>query len=180
VRTTKTPTVISLSQINDKITEMRFEQSEKIIAAIFEGNFESIFKNRILSKLNNGKPFDFVGDGKSAKMFIASDGDIIKNDVVRRASGTTILPLGFDRYLQRTFGNKDFVKNVIMYLTDDNGLLEIRSHDISLRLLDKELVAINRSRIIIVNTLIPPVIIIIFGIIFTIIRKRKNTQRTVK
>ena len=180
VKTSKMPAIISLTQINDKITEMEFNQSEKIIAAMLEGNFESGFKNRIVSKLNNGKPFNFVGEGQKAKMFIASDGDIIKNDVVRRASGTTILPLGFDRYMQRTFGNKDFVKNVILYLAADNELLEIRSHDISLRLLDKEMVAINRSRIIIVNTLIPPAIIIIFGMIFTIIRKRKNTRRVIK
>ena len=180
VKTSKVPAIISLTQINDKITEMEFNQSNKTIAAIFEGNFESGFKNRILNKFNNGKPFDFVGESKKTKMFISSDGDIIKNDVVRRASGTTILPLGFDRYLQRTFGNKDFVKNVIMYLTDDNGLLEIRSHDISLRLLDKEMIAINRSRIILINTLIPPAIIIIFGIIFTIVRKRKNAGKTTK
>jgi ABC-2 type transport system permease protein len=176
VRTSKTPAIISLAQINDKITEMRFDNSEKIIAAMCEGNFESIFKNRILTKLNNGKPFNFVGDGKTAKMFIASDGDIIKNDVVRKANGTTILPLGFNRYLQRTFGNKDFVKNVILYLTDDTGLLEIRSHDISLRLLDKELITINRSRIILINTLFPPFLIIFFGIVFTVVRKRKNAK----
>jgi ABC-2 type transport system permease protein len=177
VKITKTPAIISLSQINDKITEIDFNQSIKTIAAIFEGNFESGFKTRIVSRYNNGKPFDFVGSGKTAKMFIASDGDIIRNDVVRRANGTRIFPLGYDRYLNRTFGNKDFVKNVILYLTDDSGLLEIRSHDISLRLLDKEMLVINRNRIILINTLIPPVIIIIFGIIFTVVRKQKNTRK---
>ncbi|MDR3286221.1 MAG: gliding motility-associated ABC transporter substrate-binding protein GldG [Prevotellaceae bacterium] len=177
VKLTKMPAIISLTQINDKITEIEFNQSFKIIAAVFEGNFESGFKNRMLSKYNNGKPFDFVGEGKNAKMFIASDGDIIRNDVIRRANGTRPLPLGYDRYLNRTFGNKDFVKNIILYLTDDSGLLEIRSHEISLRLLDKEMVILNRNRIILINTLIPPVIILIFGISFTIIRKRKNTRK---
>jgi ABC-2 type transport system permease protein len=180
VKITKTPAIISLSQVNDKITEIDFNQSFKTIAAVFEGNFESGFKNRILNKYNNGKPFDFIPEGKKAKMFIASDGDIIRNDVMRRASGTTILPLGYDRYLNRTFGNKDFVKNVILYLTADSGLLEIRSHEISLRLLDKKMIVINRSRIILINTLFPPIIIILFGIIFTIVRKRINTRKIKK
>jgi len=177
VKMTKAPTIVSLAQVNDRITEIEFNQSAKVIAAIFEGNFESGFKNRILSKYNNGKPFDFVGDGKKSKMFIAADGDIIRNDVIRRASGTSIMPLGFDRYLNRTFGNKDFVKNVILYLTDDSGLLEIRSHEINLRLLDKEMLIINRSRIILINTLIPPVILIAFGFVFAFLRKRKNAKK---
>ncbi|MDR1347500.1 MAG: gliding motility-associated ABC transporter substrate-binding protein GldG [Prevotellaceae bacterium] len=177
VKITKAPSIISLSQINDKITEMDFNQSYKTVAAIFEGNFESGFKNRILNKYNNGMTFDFVAESKPVKMFIASDGDIIRNDVIRRASRTIPLPLGYDKYLNRTFGNKDFVKNIILYLTDDSGLLEIHSHDMSLRLLDKEMVVINRNRIILINTLVPPVIIIIFGIIFTVVRKKVNTGK---
>jgi ABC-2 type transport system permease protein len=177
VKITKTPSIISLSQINDKITEIDFNQSFKTIAAVFEGNFESGFKNRILNKYNNGNPFDFTAESKRVKMFIASDGDIIRNDVVRRANRTISLPLGYDRYMNRTFGNKDFVKNIILYLTDDSGLLEIHSHDISLRLLDKEMLVLNRNRIILINTLIPPLIIIIFGIIFTLVRKRINTRK---
>ncbi|MDR0421118.1 MAG: gliding motility-associated ABC transporter substrate-binding protein GldG, partial [Prevotellaceae bacterium] len=41
VKLTKAPLIISLSQINDKITEIDFNQSYKTVAAIFEGNFES-------------------------------------------------------------------------------------------------------------------------------------------
>jgi ABC-2 type transport system permease protein len=177
VKITKTPAIISLSQINDKITDIYFNQSFKTVAAVFEGNFESGFKNRILSKYNNGNPFDFTAESKHVKMFIASDGDIIRNDIVRRANRIEILPLGYDRYMKRTFGNKDFVRNIILYLTGDSELLEIRSHDISLRLLDKEMLVLNRNRIILINTLIPPLIIIIFGIIFTAVRKRINAQK---
>ncbi|MDR2652922.1 MAG: gliding motility-associated ABC transporter substrate-binding protein GldG [Prevotellaceae bacterium] len=178
VKITKMPAIISLSQINDKITDIDFNQSFKTIAAVFEGNFESGFKNRILNKYNNGEPFDFVAESKNVKMFIASDGDIIRNDIVRRTGRTEILPLGYDRYLNQTFGNKDFVKNIILYLTDDSGLLEIRSRDISLRLLDKEMLVLNRNRIILINTLVPPIIIIVFGIIFTVVRKKINTRKT--
>jgi ABC-2 type transport system permease protein len=177
VKITKAPAIISLSQVNDKITEIDFNQSFKTVAAVFEGNFESGFKNRILNKYNNGNPFDFTAESKRVKMFIASDGDIIRNDVVRRASRIEILPLGYDRYMKRTFGNRDFVKNIILYLTDDSELLEIHSHDISLRLLDKEMLVLNRNRIILINTLIPPLIIIIFGIIFTVVRKKINTRK---
>jgi ABC-2 type transport system permease protein len=177
VKLTKMPAIISLAQINDKITEIDFNHSFKTVAAIFEGNFESGFKNRILNKYNNGNPFDFTAESKRVKMFIASDGDIIRNDVVRRASRTDIFPLGYDRYMKRTFGNKDFVKNIILYLTDDSGLLEIHAREISLRLLDKEMIVLNRNRIILVNTLLPPSAIIIFGIIFTLVRKRINTRK---
>ena len=176
-KVSKIPAIISLSQINDKITNIQFNQPYKTIAAVFEGNFESGFKNRMLSEYNNSKHFNFIGNGRFAKMFIASDGDIIRNDVSRRADRTTIYPLGMDRYMNRTFGNKDFASNIILYLTDDDGLLEIRANNISLRLLDKETISANRTLIVIVNTVVPLLSVIIFGLFFAFIRKRRYARK---
>ena len=56
-------------------------------------------------------------------MIVISDGDVIKNDVVRNAPQE----LGFDRWTGKTYGNKEFLLNAVNYLLDDDGLINIRS-----------------------------------------------------
>ena len=45
-------------------------------------------------------------------MIVISDGDIAQNQISRGAA----LPLGYDNYEKRQYGNKDFILNAIDYL----------------------------------------------------------------
>ena len=98
---------------------------------LLEGEFESVFKNRILPK-NNIK---FITKSKKTQLIVVSDGDIIKNRVSKNGD---IFPLGFDRFIKYTYpGNKKFIMNSIHYLCDDIGLTKLKSKELKLRLLDK-------------------------------------------
>jgi gliding-associated putative ABC transporter substrate-binding component GldG len=172
-KVTTVPMIISLSQVDEKITRRVFDKSYLPVAVLLEGNFDSPFRNRIVSQYINTPGFNFVPKSTKTKMVIVSDGDIIRNDVNRAGVETLPYPLGYDRHTGYTYGNNDFVVNVINYLTDENGLMDIKNKTLKMRLLDKSKIARNHTKIILINTAIPPVVIIFCGIVFIIYRRRK-------
>ncbi len=97
-------------------------------------------------------------------MIVVSDADIIRNDVKQRADGIFISPLGYDRFTKQTYGNKEFVMNAVHYLIDESGILDMRSREFKLRILDKQKVLKEKTKWQIINTVLPIVFILIFGI----------------
>jgi ABC-2 type transport system permease protein len=84
-----------------------------------------------------------------------------------------IYPTGFDRFTKTTFANKKFLLNCIDYMIDDNGLIEIRAKEKTLRLLDSEKTRLERSYWQWFNLIAPLSSILAFGILNHILRKRK-------
>ena len=170
------PAMIKLEDIGKDVNKEDFNNSYQPVAVLLEGQFESAFKNRILTEYYPDNMPDFKESSIENKMIVISDGDIIRNDTKRTAKGTLILPLGFDRNTKQTFGNKDFILNAIHYLTDNTGLINIRSKEIKLRLLDRAKINDERTKWILINTMVPIIIIILFGIIYNYRRKLKYTS----
>ncbi|MDR2563365.1 MAG: gliding motility-associated ABC transporter substrate-binding protein GldG [Prevotellaceae bacterium] len=170
-QTINAPMLINLSQIKDKISPERFNLSYLPVAVLLEGIFDSPFHNRMVGELLGA--VEFKSKSKPTKMVIVSDGDVIRNEVSRRSTRTSVYPLGYDRNTNMTYGNKDFVKNIINYLLDESGLMEIRSRNFQMRLIDKVKVAQHKTQIILVNTVLPPTLIIVLGLIFIWFRRRK-------
>jgi ABC-2 type transport system permease protein len=172
-KVTNAPMVVSLSQVDEKITRQIFDKSYLPVAVLLEGEFNSPFRNRIVSQYITVPGFTFMPKSTKTKMVVVSDGDIIRNDVNRAGIETVPYPLGYDRHTGYTYGNNDFVMNVINYLTDENGLMEIKNKTIKMRLLDNSKIAHNHTEIILINTAIPPAVIILCGIAFVLYRRRK-------
>ena len=105
-------------------------------------------------------------------MIVISDGDVIKNQLEKGVP----LELGFDKWTNQLYGNKDFLMNCVNYLLDDNGLINIRSKDVDLPLLNKEEVYKNYSLAQLITVGLPIVILAIFGFLFTYLRKRKYSK----
>jgi ABC-type uncharacterized transport system involved in gliding motility auxiliary subunit len=74
------------------------------------------------------------------------------------------------------YGNKDFMMNCVNYLLDDNGLINIRSKDVSLPMLDVEKVQENYTSSQILTVGLPIVILALFGVLFSYLRKRKYSN----
>ena len=102
-------------------------------------------------------------------MIVISDGNVIKNDFENNQPST----LGYDSKSKILFGNKEFLLNSVNYLLDDNGLINIRSKDVTLPLLDKQSVQDNYSQTQMLTVALPIVLLAIFGFIFTYLRKKK-------
>jgi len=170
-RVTPVPFRVSLAITQFKLKESAFNQGYKPIAVLLEGTFKSLYANRIPTIIMEDSTIQFKEVSVPNKMIVISDGDIIKNDF-NRATGM-IYPLGYDKYTNQTFANKQFLLNCISYLLDDTGLLQLRSREVKLRLLDMKKVSLQKSKWQMYNVLLPPFIILMFSLIQYYLRKRK-------
>lgn len=168
------PTRVSLSFLRFEPDQSQFNKGHQVAAALLEGSFESVFKNRVPPKIMEANEIAFREKGKTNKMVVIADGDIAKNAV--NPSTNEYMPLGLDRYTKQQYGNADFMLNVMNYLCNDNGLMSVRTKKFKIRLLDHTIVKEERVTWQIFNTVLPVGIMLLFGIAHFFYRKRKYTK----
>jgi gliding-associated putative ABC transporter substrate-binding component GldG len=165
-----TPVEINLDVVAEETSPNHYINTGNIpLAILLEGSFHSVFENRVLS-------FDqktFEASGKNNKMIVISDGDLIKNQLDKNYQP---VELGYDQRSGNLYDNKDFLLNCVNYLLDDTGLINIRSKDLDLALLDKEKVYENYSLTQVLTIGLPILILALFGLLFTSLRKRKYAK----
>ncbi|WP_158729164.1 MULTISPECIES: gliding motility-associated ABC transporter substrate-binding protein GldG [unclassified Flavobacterium] len=165
-----TPSEVNLESVTEETSPADYAAKGKLpLSVLLEGSFESMYKNRVL-------PFEqktFLDQGNANKMIVIADGDLIKNQLDKNFQP---VELGYDQRSGNLYDNKDFLINCVNYLLDDNGLINIRSKDLDLPLLDKEKVYENYSSTPILTIGLPIIILGIFGFVFTFIRKRKYSK----
>ncbi|WP_177764948.1 gliding motility-associated ABC transporter substrate-binding protein GldG [Flavobacterium sp. I3-2] len=169
-KTVGVPSEISLNVIAEEVTPETYKDHGNIaLAVLLEGNFTSVFNNRVL-------PFEdknFKNKGVTNKMVVIADGDVARNQLDQNYEP---MELGYDKWTNNLFGNKEFLMNSVNYLLDDNGLINIRTKDVKLPLLNKEEVYKDYDKIRTLIVGLPIVLLIIFGFIFTYLRKKKYTK----
>ncbi|XCF07569.1 gliding motility-associated ABC transporter substrate-binding protein GldG [Tamlana crocina] len=160
-----TPREVNLDIVTKAQDPERFNQGNQSLAVLLEGEFHSVYENRI-------KPFqlsEVKNISAPTKMIVIADGDLIKNDVVRNVPQE----LGFDRWTGQTYGNKEFLLNAVNYLLDDNGLINIRSKEIAVAFLNQQKIADQKTMWQLVNIVLPLVLLSLFGLGFNYFRKKK-------
>lgn len=158
----------NLKIVNEGPLPFEYNSGEIPLAILLEGEFSSVYTNRI-------KPFKIENDksnGVSTKMIVISDGSLIKNQL----RGNRPLELGFDKWTNTFYGNKEFLLNSVNYLLDDSGLINIRTKKIAIPFLDSQKTVEKRGLWQLVNLLLPLVILAIFGFIYNYYRKRKYSR----
>ncbi len=138
----------------------------KLSGILLEGKFKSSYLYQ--KKFTSGK---FIPE-TWGKQIVIADGDIMRNYVSTR--GITF-PTGYDFHSRITFANKKFLLNCIDYLIDDNGLIEIRGKEFSMRLLDATKIRAEKTKWQIINVGLPVLLILVFGFLNYVIRKRRYT-----
>ena len=169
-RTVGAPVKVDLNMARTQPDPNMFTTGNAPFAVLLEGKFNSLFQYRPGAKTDALPYKPFIENGK---MIVVADGDVIRNQ--RKESTGEIFPLGYDRYTNQQFGNKRFLLNCMDYLCDDSGIIEVRAKEIKLRLLDKGKLKTERLKWQLVNLFIPIAIMLIFGLINKMIRKRKYT-----
>lgn len=164
------PVRISLGIVQQEPKQEQYNKHNLPLAVLLEGKFESVFKNRIPPAIANSSEIKFKAQSAATKMIVVSDGDVIKN-AVSKSSGK-VYPLGFDRYTNQMYGNTNFILNSMNYLTDNSGLISIRSRELTLRLLDKEVLKSDKFFWQLLNTLLPILLLLIYGVLQFYFRKR--------
>lgn len=161
----------NLQVVNEGPDPNEYKAGEIPLAVLLEGDFTSVFKNRVKPvKLEGG--LKNIDDGKTSKIVVISDGDVIKNQM----QGNRPLELGFDKGTNAFYGNKEFLLNTVNYLLDDSGLINIRTRQITVPFLDIHKIAEQKTKWQILNLLLPLGLLALFGVAFTLYRKRKYTR----
>jgi len=166
------PVRISLAETGTRPEELEYNHSFQPVAILLEGRFESVFRNRQIPSGVTGSPSGIITESAETKMIVVSDGDLIRNDVLSTPDGPMITPLGYDRYTSQTFGNKNFILNVINYLTDEKGLIKLRGREFQLRLLDRKKIRDEELKWKLINVIAPFFIVVMMGAIVNIYRKK--------
>ena len=177
------PVYISLDILNQRPSASMFPQKGIMTAYLLNGVFHSLYENRMPVEITNSSEIGFKTESTNTSMIVIADGDIIRNQLAQldyakknnKRVGSP-LPLGYDQYTNNTYGNKQFIENAISYLLEGDGLINIRSRELKIRLLDMNKVNDNPTLWQIVNVILPSAIMIILGIVLAILRKKKFTR----
>lgn len=174
----RVPVRITMDEVSRDPNPNLFNDSHLPVAALSEGVFTSFYQNYSVPKGVTPKNVEIVKKSVPTSMLLVTDGDIIRNDVQIQDGRYMAEKLGFDKYTYQTFGNLEFIMNAINYMTDDTGIMELRSREFKLRLLSKAILTDKKavSKWKIINNVLPVLIIILFGLVFTLYRKRKYTR----
>ena len=167
----QTPARISLQMLRERENPARYNQTPAIVAVLLEGVFPSVFKNRLTEPIASNRTIGYKEQSAPCKMIVISDADVIRNQVSK--ANAQSFPLGYDRYSGLTFGNREFILNCMNYLLEEEGLISLRSREIKLRVLDKNLLSKHRQTIRMINLSGPILLISAIGILLTILRRRR-------
>jgi len=167
-----TPMEVSLASINNPPDRRLFKQPSQSVGVLLEGTFSSVFKNRMVDSYGINAS-NVKTESQPTRMIIFSDGNLMSNKYRISGGYPEFMPLGYDQYSKQTFGNKDFLLNAVNYLCDDQGLMELRSRVLKIRLLDKVRIREEKTFWQILNVLIPLLLIALFGGVYGYVRRRK-------
>ncbi|MFA8436702.1 MAG: gliding motility-associated ABC transporter substrate-binding protein GldG [Marinifilaceae bacterium] len=171
-RLEKVPTPVSLDVVRRPMNAKDFGSGAKSVAVLLEGEFSSVFQNR----KPKGIDIEHREESVPTRMIVVADGDMVRNRVRGTGSNRQIEALGYDRYSRQTYGNRKFLLNCINYLCDDEGWMDLRSKEMKLRLLDKTRIRESRLKWQLFNMLLPVAGVLLWGVFFFMMRKRKYTR----
>jgi len=175
-RTISPPAIIRLKEAELPLVEKEFNKPNLPVAVLLEGTFPSAFKNRSVTNLTEDKNLRIKTESKKTRMIVIADGDIIRNEVKKSGLNESPQPLGRDKYTGQVYGNKDFLINCLNWLVDNNGIMELRSRELKLRLLNTHEIKTHRLKWQIINIAGPILIVILSGLLYSYFRKRNYTR----
>ncbi|HLX93806.1 MAG TPA: gliding motility-associated ABC transporter substrate-binding protein GldG [Puia sp.] len=176
-RRTATPAIISFESVKMASDPAAFNIPDIPVAVLLEGKFHSLYANRISSAIVDTlanvykRPFLPAGE-KSAKIIVCASAGIVTNEVTQRGP----LPMGYNKDIDFTFSNQDFIQNCFDYMADPTDILQTRAKDFTLRMLDPKKVEEGRATWQFVNLVLPLVLVVLCGLLYQAIRKRKYSH----
>ncbi|MCX2679332.1 gliding motility-associated ABC transporter substrate-binding protein GldG [Galbibacter sp. EGI 63066] len=163
-----TPIGYSLDQFDSQQAIETFNKGNNTLGVLLEGKFTSAFQNRV-------KPFALDSEkgenDADNKMIVIADGDIVNYNYVNKKP----LINGVDKWTKQFYANREFLLNSVNYLLDDDGLINIRTKEVTLSFLDKQKTYDEKGFWQLVNIGVPIVLILVFGGLFTYFKRRKYT-----
>lgn len=155
----------------------KFDKDPQPIAVLAEGRFSSLYKNRLTPEFEaglNSLDIEFKSTSPETKQMFVSDSEFIINNLNYRTEQADLL--GYNKWDRKYYsGNNAFILNTIEYFLGDAGILDARSKEVKLRLLNQVKTEKEETKWQIINIVLPIFLLVVFGILFNYIRKRKYT-----
>ena len=152
--------------------EQSFQYAFIPVAVSVAGNFSSLYAHQLPpEEVTLHTPL--VKQSKATKQIVVAAGSVIRNDWQKG----TPLPLGYDRYTQRQFGNRDFMVNAVLYLTDDQGWMQLRQKEFTLRLINDQRAQNTRITAQVVSIIVPLALLVIIGGVVVVVRRRLYVKK---
>ena len=166
---TTSPAEVNLSLFNG--TEADFKYAFIPVAASIEGVFTSLYAH-LLPPEDLQLHAPLRKKSEPTKQIVVAAGSTIRNEWQQGQP----LPLGYDRYTQTQFGNRDFMVNAVLYLTDDTGWMSLRQKQITLRLINDQRAREERITAQIISIIMPLTLLAIVGLVVVLQRKKRYTK----
>ncbi len=138
-----------------------------------EGNFPSAYYGRMSPDSIIGDSKNKIDKSKKTKMIVVSSSQVISNEIEGKGNNSQIVPMGFDKVSNTQFGNRDFIINAVNWLTDDAGLMSLRSKQQKIRIFDKQLIYEKRNLYTLINILFPTSFMLVVMGAISLHRRRK-------
>ncbi len=156
----------------------KFNKGPQTVGVLLEGIFPSNYENRVSEEMMAGlrqMGQEFKPQSVETRMLVVSDGDVVAN-IVRDTAARQWYPLGYNRFENATYANKELMLNAVEYLIEADGVIEARSKEVKLRLLDTVRAREEKTQWRLVNIGVPLVFLGLFGWFFNWRRKRKYAR----
>ena len=167
-RLTSAPAKVDLSMGSDS---EGFNQAFVPVAVSLEGIFPSIYAH-LLPPEEVTLTTPLLRESKPTRQIVVAAGSTIRNDWQQGQP----LPLGYDRYTQMQFGNRDFMVNAVLHLTDDQGWLQLRQKEFTLRLINDQRARQTRIVAQVISIVIPLALLAIVGGAMLILRRKRYVK----
>jgi len=173
-KTVSTPALISFESVKVANDPRAFTQHNIPVAMLLEGKFRSLYANRVSTAVADSlanvykQPF-LASAEKPGRVIVMADADIVMNDVYQERP----YPMGYNKDISYQFANQDFVENCFEYLLNPSGILETRSKDFTLRLLDPAKVEKDRNFWQFINIGLPILLVIFGGWLYQLLRRKR-------
>lgn len=138
------------------------------LAYLLEGEFTSLFKNRFLPEGFDQGNFKESGEGK---VVVIGDGEVFQSQVDFQ-SGVP-LNLGEDPFNQVVFANRIFLRNLVQYLQNPEGIIASRTRTFQIRPLNRVKIVEQKSFWQLVNVGLPVALLLLLGTGVSFWRKKK-------
>lgn len=165
-RLTAVPAKVDLSMGHHD--EAAYKYSFIPVALSLEGQFPSLYAHLLPpAELELHAPT--IKRSEHTKQIVVAAGSTIRNEWQQGKP----LPLGYDRYTKMQFGNRDFMVNAVLYLTDDQGWMQLRQKEFTLRLINNQRAQQTRIHAQVASIVIPLLLLAAIGGVIIGIRKKK-------
>ena len=161
------PVHVDLESLRKPPQPAQYHHKHLPIAYLLEGTFTSRYKNRFLPE--GVDTTLFMAHSQPTKLLVVSSGSLVLNGIDPERKRP--LPWGYDPFLQQHFANRDFVLNVLAYMLNEEGLINLKNKSLKIRLLDPAKTSQERLKWQLINLIAPLAFLMLLALVWNYIAR---------